>query len=69
LFRIFVAVIKHYAHTILGEEWVYFILQLSGHTFSLREVRTGIWKQQLKQKPKRSAAYCHAPRAFSVGLP
>lgn len=44
-------VIKYSMHTLLGGERVYFILQLSGHTFSLRKIRTGTWRQQLKQKP------------------
>jgi hypothetical protein len=40
---------------------VCFSLQLSGHTLSLREVRPGTWKQELKQRPWRSAADWLAP--------
>lgn len=33
-------------------------------TLSLREVRVGTWRQELKQKPPRSAAYCLAPHSL-----
>jgi hypothetical protein len=39
------------------EERVYLCLQLSGHTPLLREVRAGIWRQELKQRQCKNSAY------------
>lgn len=54
LVRVPIAVIKQHGHKQLGEESVYFGLQLSGHTSLLRKVRTGAhkagnWSKDLMQ--------------------
>lgn len=62
-----------------GKERVYFNSYLSGHIPSLREVRARTWRQDLKQRPLRSAtnwlaphdclSLCLQPRTTCAGCP
>ena len=53
--------IKPHDQKQLGDESIYFMKRLSGHTLSLRKVRarnrTEIWRQGLNQKPWWNMAY------------
>lgn len=48
LVRVSIAMIKHHDQKQLAEKRVYFILQLSGHSPSLRTVRVGTYDTKLK---------------------
>lgn len=64
--RVSVAVIKDRDQKRFKEEGVYFVLQLSSHISSLREVRAGAQGRNLeagvKAEARKSAAYWLAPR-------
>lgn len=70
LVRTSTAVIKDHDPKLLGEEKVYFILQLLGHTLSLRKVRAETEVRTLQAETEaeamRSTAYRLVPMVCSA---
>lgn len=59
---------KTLAKTNLGKK-VYFILQCSGHSSSLKGDKAGAWTQQLKNSVAGSAAFSIQPTCPGLALP
>lgn len=55
---------KHFHQKQLGKERIYFSLQLSNHTPSLKEVKAGIWRKETTQRPWMGATYWFDPHGF-----
>lgn len=68
LVRVSTAVMKHHDQKQLGEERIYFTLQLSSHTSSLTKVRAIIegrnLRPELVQRPWKSMAFWPAPQGL-----